>query len=369
MAQTIPTLDLSDEIKELENELNQAIQSVMGSTQFICGPNLRAFEKEVAQYLGTKHAVGLNSGTDALVIGLRALGVGWGDEVISSPFTFFATIEAICQVGATPVFVDIDPKTFNLNPDLVVQRVTPKTKAIIPVHLFGNACDMNPLLDLSHKHKIAVLEDVAQAFGGCYHTKKLGTLGDVGAFSFFPSKNLGAFGDGGLLVTDNDNVFELAQRLRNHGAKHRFDNECLGYNSRLDEIQAAVLRVKLKHVDRWNQRRADVANQYDELIGNVPGVCTPVRVSDCQHVFHQYTIRLTQNNRDDVKRKLQQSGVSSAVYYSSPIHTLPMFSHINAVLPECEKAAKEVLSLPIWPHISQETVICVANTLRQAVGC
>jgi len=357
----IPILDLRPEIEALWDELQEAITRVLRSGQFILGPEVNAFEQEVAAYLGVKHAIGLNSGTDALVIGLRALGIGSGDEVITTSFTFFATAEAISQVGATPVFVDIDPKSFNIDPNLIEEKITPRTKAILPVHLYGRPAEMGAILDLADQYGLKVLEDCAQAFGASYHGKKVGTLGHAGAFSFFPSKNLGAYGDGGLLVTNDDQVAETARMLRAHGARRKYFNEAIGYNSRLDALQAAILRVKLPHVDAWNQARREAARRYNELLDDVPGLELP-EVSE-GHVFHQYTVRVFEGRRDEVKRKLAEAGIGTMVYYPVPLHQLPVYASLGYALPETERAAGEVLSLPIWPQINWEIQARVRDVL------
>ncbi len=364
----IPMLDLSQEIDALWQDLNEAIQRVLRSGQFILGPEVEAFEREVAAYLGVKHAIGVNSGTDALMIGLRALGVGPGDEVITTPFTFFATAEAISNVGATPVFVDIDPKTFNIDPARIEERITPRTKAILPVHLYGQAADMDPILDLARRHGLKVLEDVAQAFGGSYKGKKLGTLGDAGAFSFFPSKNLGAYGDGGLIATDDGAVAEMARMLRVHGSRRKYYNEMVGYNSRLDSLQAAILRVKLPRLDRLNEARRQVARRYTEALAGLPGVEVPVEAPYAQHVYHQYTLRIIDGRRDQVQKRLAEAGIATMIYYPVPLHRLPVYAGVDCACPEAERAASEVLSLPIWPKISpamQEFVVTALTEVRQ----
>ena len=352
----VPIYDPRPEIEELWDEIQAAIRRVLKSGRYILGPEVQAFEREVAEYLGIKHAIGVNSGTDALVIGLRALGVGPGDEVITTPFTFFATAEAISLVGATPVFVDIDPKTFNINPELIPEAITPRTKAILPVHLYGQAADMDPILEIAREHGLKVLEDTAQAFGGEYKGKKLGTLGDVGAFSFFPTKNLGGVGDGGLVATNDDRVAELARMLRVHGAKRKYHNEMIGYNSRLDELQAAVLRVKLPHIDEWNQARRKVAQAYNEFLKNKPGVVVPYEAPYAKHVFHQYTVRITNGRRDAVAAELAERGVGTMVYYPTPVHRLPVYDEPAGCCPLAEAAADEVLSLPIGPKLERTTV-------------
>ncbi|WP_343231593.1 DegT/DnrJ/EryC1/StrS family aminotransferase [Thermus brevis] len=360
----IPILDLSPEIEELWDDLMAAITRVLRSGQFILGPEVEAFEREVAEYLGVKHAIGLNSGTDALVIGLRALGVGPGDEVITTPFTFFATAEAISLVGATPVFVDIDPKTFNIDPNLIPAAITSRTKAILPVHLYGRPAEMDAILAIAEEQGLKVLEDCAQAFGATYRGKKVGTLGHAGAFSFFPSKNLGAYGDGGLLVTNDDGVAELARMLRAHGSKRKYYNEMVGYNSRLDALQAAILRVKLPHVDRWNEKRRQVAERYNELLSGVPGLVLP-EISE-GHVFHQYTVRILGGKRDRLQQALAKAGIGTMVYYPVPLHELPVYSKKESTK-EClnaTQASEEVLSLPIGPFVSQREMTSVAGHLR-----
>ena len=363
----IPILDLHPEIDALWEEINAALQGVLRSTQFIMGPNVKAFEEEAAAYLGARHAIAVNSGTDALVIGLRAAGIGPGDEVITTPFTFFATAEAISQVGAVPVFVDIDPRTFNIDPERVRAALTPKTRAILPVHLYGQAAEMDPLLELARARDLVVVEDVAQAFGGEYKGKKLGTLGRVGCFSFFPSKNLGAFGDGGLIVTDDDRVAELARMLRVHGSKQRYYHELIGYNSRLDEFQAAILRVKLPRVSEWNERRREVARRYDELLGDLPEVITPYESPHARHVYHQYTIRILGGRRDAVQRHLAEAGIATMIYYPVPIHRLPPYAEGAPHLPVAEAMAGEVLSLPCGPMLSAAVQEEVAHAIRAAL--
>ncbi len=365
----IPVLDLTPEIDELWDELNAAFQRVVKSGQFIMGPEVAAFEREVADYLGVKHAVGVNSGTDALVISLRALGIGPGDEVITTPFSFFATAESISNVGARPVFVDIDERTFNIDPGLIEAAITPRTKALMPVHLYGRPCEMDAIMDIAQRHDLRVIEDCAQSFGARYHGgSQTGTIGHVGAYSFFPSKNLGAFGDGGLLATADDHVAEAARALRTHGSKRKYHNEMLGYNSRLDALQAALLRVKLPHVDTWNAGRMKVARRYDELLADVAGIVAPEIVAG--HVFHQYTVRLTAPGveRDAVQESLAERGVSTMVYYPIPQDRLPVYDGQYPPNPVSDRLARQVASLPIWPKLGSEDQQRVVAALRDATS-
>lgn len=344
-APRIPILDLSPEIDELWDELNAAMQRVMRSGQFIMGPDVLAFEQEVADYLGVKHAVGVNSGTDALIIGLRALGIGPGDEVITTPFTFFATAESISSVGATPVFADIDPHTYNIDPERIREQVTPRTRAIMPVHLYGNPCAMDEIMAIAQEHNLLVIEDCAQSFGARYKGKQTGTIGHVGAYSFFPSKNLGAFGDGGLFVTDDDQVADLARMLRAHGSRKKYHNEMIGYNSRLDTIQAAILRVKLPHVDRWNEGRRQVARIYNRELSRISAIYTP-QFSE-NHVFHQYTVRVKNNDRDPLREYLKNHNIETMIYYPVPQDRLSVYKDGLNPAPISMDASKKVLSLPI----------------------
>ncbi len=357
----IPMLDLRPVIDESWVELRDATERVLRSGRFILGPEVEALESEVASYIGAAHAVGVNSGTDALVIGLRALGVGPGDEVITSPFTFFATPESISNVGATPVFVDIDPVTFNLDPDRLVAAITERTKAIVPVHLFGHACDMDGIGVVAREHDLFVIEDVAQAMGGRWRGVRLGAIGQLGALSFFPSKNLGGFGDGGMIVTNDAGTAETARMLRAHGSRRRYENETLGYNSRLDEMQAALLRVMLPHLDRHNDARRQVASWYGALLHDVEDVVVPTEGRGTHHVYHQYTVRVIDGRRDVVKKALDVAGIATAIHYTVPAHRLPVYDG-SGQLPVAEAAATEVLSLPMGPTLDEATVAIVVGS-------
>jgi len=364
----VPVLDLQPELAEVGPGLEEAFRRVVASGHFILGPEVEAFEREVAAYLGVKHAVGLNSGTDALVIGLRALGVGPGDEVVVPAFSFFATAEGVNVVGATPVFADIEPATFNLCPESLQKAIGPRTKAIIPVHLFGQAVDMDAVLELARGRGLSVLEDVAQAFGATWRGRKLGTLGAVGAFSFFPSKNLSCLGDGGLLATDDDRVADQARMLRAHGSRRKYFNEAIGYNSRLDTLQAAFLRVKLPLVDRWNEGRRAAAVRYRELLAGLPGVALPGERTEAGHVYHQFTVRIGGGGRDRVKEALAAAGIDTMVYYPRALHQLPVYTGVAPVLPHTEAATREVLSLPMWPRLEAPVQARVAQQLRLHLG-
>lgn len=359
----VPAMDLLPGVDDLRDDLMAAVVDVFSSGRFILGANVVAFENEVAAYLGLDHAVGLNSGTDALVIGLRALGLSPGDEVVTSPFTFFATAEAISAIGAVPVFVDIDPGTFNLDSAAVKKAIGPGTRAIVPVHLFGQPADMDEITRLASEHGLAVLEDAAQAMGADWRSRKAGALGSAGAFSFFPSKNLGGFGDGGLLATGDAEVAERARMLRAHGGRRKYHNEILGYNSRLDELQAALLRKKLPRLDAANDGRRRVAARYDAGLSEVDGVVRPVVGPDVRHVFHQYTVRIRGGRRDEVAGRLREAGIATMVYYPVPVHLLPVYVSRGIHLPEAERAATEVLSLPIWPEMADATVDRVVDAL------
>jgi len=379
----IPILDLKPQYQAIKEEVRAAIDEVLESGQFILGPIVKQFEEAAAAYLGAKYAVGVNSGTDALVIGLRAMGIGPGDEVITTPFSFFATAESISNVGAKPVFVDIQESSFNIDPNLIEAAITPRTKAIMPVHLYGNPCSMAQIIEIAAKHGLKVIEDCAQAFGATYKGdcpecagnceeesrngllgKRVGTIGDVGAFSFFPTKNLGAYGDGGLVVTDNDQIADLARMLRTHGSRKKYHNEMLGYNSRLDALQAAVLKVKLQYIDTWNQQRRQVAETYNQLLTGVEGVITP-QISE-GHVFHQYTVRVLGGKRDQVQQVLSEAGIGTMVYYPVPQDKLPIYAGQYGASPASDRLAQEVLSLPIWPEIKSEDIQYVLDSISQS---
>ncbi len=350
-------LDLQRQYLPIKSEIDQAIARVVESQRFIGGPEVEALETEIAQYCGSLHAIGVSSGTDALLVSLMALGISPGDEVITTPFTFFATVGSILRLGAKPVFADIDPLTFNIKPQGLEAVVTSRTKAILPVHLFGQCTDMDPLLRIAKERGIAVVEDAAQAIGASYRGKRAGTLGTLGCFSFFPSKNLGAFGDGGMVVTDDDDLADRIRRIRNQGAKPKYFHAVVGGNFRLDAIQAAVLRVKLRHLDSWSKKRRANAACYTkkfEQSGLVGGAIGIPRIVHEEHVFNQYVIRA--GNRDSLKRFLSENGIGTEIYYPCPMHLqecLKGDTYSKGDFPESESAAESVLALPIYPELSQ----------------
>lgn len=361
----IPILDLKAQYKSIKKEIDEAIGTVIAETAFIGGRHVEELEKNIAAYCGTKYAVALNSGTDALYLALWALGVGEGDEVIVPPFTFFATAEVVAKLGAKPVFVDIDPVTFNINPDHIEAKITKKTKAIIPVHLFGQPAEMDKINALAKKHKLFVVEDACQAIGASYKGKKTGNLGDIGAFSFFPSKNLGAYGDGGIATTNSEDLAAKMKMLRNHGSKVKYYNDEIGVSSRLDGLQAAILNAKLKHLDAWNKARNKVAQTYNKLLQGIDWIQTPNIHPG--HVFHQYTIRVKNGKRDELKKKLADLGIQSMIYYPVPLHLLKAFEYLGlkkGSMPKAEKACGEVLSLPIYPELDTNTIRKISDSIR-----
>jgi len=362
----IPMVDLGVQYRELKSEIDQAMAGVLDTTQFILGPVGRAFEEEIAEYLGAKHAIGVASGTDALQLALKAVGLGPGDEIITTPFTFIATAEAIAFVGATPVFVDIDPKTFNIDVEQVEQAVTDKTRAILPVHLFGQPADLAPIKALCDEKGLLLIEDCAQSCGAVYGGKMTGTWGDMGCYSFFPSKNLGCFGDGGLIVTDNDDYAEEARVLRNHGSRERYHHSVIGVNSRLDDLQAAILRVKLKHLDRFNRQRRANAHRYSEKLAKL-GITAPFEDGKGVHIYHQYTMLVDQ--REVLQEALTKAGIASAVYYPIPLHRQDVFKDTcaNVSLPISEETAQRVLSLPIYPELTTDQVDRVVAVIAEAL--
>ncbi len=364
----VPLIDLTKQYHRLKNEIDEAVHRVLESGRYILGPNVDRLEQEVARYSGTRYAISVASGTDALLLSLKALNVGPGDEVIVPTYTFFATVEVVVRLGATPVFVDIDEHSYCLNVNQVEDRITPKTRAVIPVHLFGHPAEMAPLLDLAERHKLLVIEDNAQAFGAEYRGQKTGSFGHAGCFSFYPTKNLGGLGDGGMITTDEPEVAKRVRILRDHGWRNNYLPIEIGYNSRLDEIQAAILLVKLPYVDAWNSQRRKIAKRYTRELSGL-GVGIPDVHPDCLHAYHVYVIRV--DNRDEVRRHLQEAGIASAVYYPLPLHlteACSFYGHAENDFPHAEKASRETLALPLYPGMTKEELNQVTCRLQEAVS-
>lgn len=359
----IPMVDLRAQFEALRPELEPALAAALEDGRFVFGPQVQAFEEEVAAYLGVAHTIGCGSGTDALFLALRAAGIGPGDEVITTPFTFIATAEAICQVGARPVFVDIDPRTFNLDPEQVAAAIGPATRAILPVHLFGQPAPMDAILALAANHDLVVIEDCAQSFGARHDGHHTGSQGLAGCFSFFPSKNLGCFGDGGLISCQDDDLARRLRSLRNHGSETRYHHDELGHNSRLDELQAVVLRVKLRHIEHFNEQRRRVARRYRECLADCPVQC-PVEERVGEHVYHQFTLLCDQRER--LAEALTRAGIASAIYYPIPLHRQKaLHEHCrHGALPVSEDVARHCLSLPMYPELRDEQVDYITGVIR-----
>jgi dTDP-4-amino-4,6-dideoxygalactose transaminase len=380
----IPLLDLKAQYKNIKSEINEAVQQVLESSQFILGPNVKSFEKEIADYIGVKHAIGVGNGTDALLITLKAYGIGEGDEVITTPFTFFATAETISQTGAVPIFVDVDLKTFNMDVSQIEQKITPRTKAIMPVHIFGQPADMDEILQIAQKHNIIVIEDACQAIGAEYKNKKIGSLGHAACFSFFPTKNLGGFGDGGMIVTNDENIATICRALRAHGSgayghkacnllnniQEKIDdnkntdntvynplkyyNYLIGYNSRLDELQAAILRIKLKHLDSWNDARRQKAKIYTENIDQKI-LNTPYEKPNRKHVYHLYIVQ--SENKEKIVAYLKENGIATGIYYPVPLHLQKVYKNLGyhkEDLPNAEYLSKRTFAIPLYPELTDE---------------
>jgi dTDP-4-amino-4,6-dideoxygalactose transaminase len=357
----IPMVDLKGQYKSLKKEIDGALLQALADTRFILGPNVQAFDKEAAQYLGVSHALSCASGTDALHLALLAAGIESGDEVITSAFTFIATAEAIRYIGAVPVFVDIQPGSFNLDPEMVDAAISPRTRAILPVHLFGQPADMDEILALAEQHDLLVIEDCAQSFGSRYRERMTGSIGSAGAFSFFPSKNLGCYGDGGMITTGNDKLAERIKMLRNHGSSQQYHHDVIGYNSRLDELQAVILRIKLKHIDDYNRERLRVARRYNELLAD-SRLQTPAIPEDRDHVFHQYTVLC--DDRDALREAVLARDVACAVYYPIPLHRQKAFADTpQPALPVTEATAERCLSLPIFPEMTEQQIETVCDAV------
>jgi len=415
---TVPMADLRAQYLSIKDEIDAAMRRVIENSSFILGPEVEAFEKEMAAYCGTAYAVGVASGTEALQLALLACGIGPGDEVVTTPFTFIATAEAITQVGAIPVFVDIDPRTFNIDPNLIEAKITPKTRCILPVHLYGHPADMDAIMAISQKHNLKVIEDCAQALGASIiapknviasearqsnppviadpqspviarseaqrplviarssqatRQSKVGSIGDAGCLSFFPSKTLGAYGDGGMVVTNNQQIAENLKMLRNHGAKQKYYHLVPGFNSRLDGLQAAILRVKLRYLDKWIEQRRRVAGLYAKHLGQIQHIALPHQSEGSYHCFNYYTVRLMDGkiNRDALQKHLSSKGIGSMIYYPVSLHLQQVYAALGGKkgdFPHSEKAQEEVLSLPIYPEMTEEQVAEVAGAIREVAA-
>lgn len=364
---TIPLLDLVAQYRDIQPEIDDAVRGVLERGAFILGPNVEAFEREIASYLGVSHAVAVASGTDALILALRACGIGPGCEVIVPAYTFFATAEAVSHCGATPVLADIDPRTCCLDVADVVRRVTVRTRAVVPVHLYGHPVDMAPLLEMARERGVKVIEDNAQAIGAEYMGRKTGSLGDVGCLSFYPTKNLGAYGDGGMIVTHDAAVADTVRKLRSHGWRTKYRPEILGWNSRLDELQAAILRVKLRHLDSWNAQRRQIALRYGALLSDAD-VGLPWEAPYARHVYHLYVLRT--KKRAAVQRHLTELGIASGIYYPLPLHSVELYRGLGdgpGSFAEAERAAEETLAIPLYPELRDEEVGVVASAISEAL--
>jgi dTDP-4-amino-4,6-dideoxygalactose transaminase len=366
----VPQLDLAAQYASIGAEIRSAVERVMASQQFVLGREGAALEEEIAKLCGVSHGVGLASGTDALILSLRACGVQAGDEVLLPPFTFVATGSAVSALGAKPVFADIRPHTYNIDPSELERRVTPRTRAIVVVHLYGLAADMDPIMAFAKAHKLPVIEDNAQAIGGAYRGHPTGSIGDVACISFYPTKNLGAYGDAGIVVTNSPKIDERIRTLRNHGQTGKYLSSEPGWNSRLDEIQAAILRVKLRHLSDWQRARQSNAAEYTRLLNQIPGVMAPITPEGFQHVYHQYTIRV--ERRDALQQFLSARKIGSTVYYPYPLHLQPLYAslgHKPGDFPHAERAAQEVLSLPMYPELRKEQVARVVDAIAEFLKC
>jgi dTDP-4-amino-4,6-dideoxygalactose transaminase len=368
--ESVPQLDLSAQYAAIGTEIRTAVERVLVSQQFILGREGAALEDEIAKLCGVAHGVGMASGTDALILALRACGVGAGDEVLLPPFTFVATGSAVSALGAKPVFADIRPDTYNIDPSELERRITRRTRAIIAVHLYGLAADMDSILAFARLRKLSVIEDNAQAIGASYKGRRTGSLGDAACLSFYPTKNLGAYGDAGMVVMNSAQLAARVRSLRNHGQSEKYRSTEAGWNSRLDEIQAAILRVKLRHLSDWQRARQSHAAEYHRLFSQIPGVMPPLAPEGFEHVYHQYTIRIEQ--RDALQRFLSERKIGSTVYYPYPLHLQPLYAsldHKRGDFPHAERAAQEVLSLPMYPELRKEQIARVVESVAEFLKC
>lgn len=361
----VPLLDLTRQYISIKDEIDGAMASVLQSQRFILGPVVEQFEKQIAEYCGIRHAIGCASGSDALLLALMAAAVGAGDEVITTPFSFFASTSCIVRLGARPVFVDIDPGSFNIDAREIADALTPRTKAILPVHLFGQCADMEPMLELARERNLVVVEDAAQALGAEYKGRRAGTIGQFGCFSFYPSKNLGGFGDGGLVTANDDGLADQVKLLREHGARPAYIHKMVGINSRLDALQAAVLSVKLKYLDEWTIKRQEHARYYDRQFAGVEEVIAPRDRGYGRHVYNQYVVQVPR--RDELVEALQKKGIGSQIYYPHPLHLQECFKFLGyreGDLPVAEEVCKRVVALPVFPELRREELDYVVDALK-----
>lgn len=361
----IPMLDLRGQYNAIKARIREKVETIMADQDFILGKEVADLEAAIARYCGTNHAAGVASGTDALILSLKALGIGPGDEVITTPFTFVATAEAVALIGAKPVFVDIDPDTYNLNPCLIEKRITAKTKALLPVHLYGLCADMDPIMAIAKKHSLKVIEDAAQAIGSEYKGRRAGSIGDAGALSFFPSKNLGAFGDGGMIVMNSEKLCKSIKLLRVHGSDKRYYHDIVGYNSRLDNLQAAVLNVKLAHLEGWIEERIKNVEFFNNALRGLP-VTAPVVPAGYRHSYHLYVLRVP--DKEGLEKHLVDNGIEARTYYPIPLHLQKCFAYLGYKkrdFPETERASREALSIPAYPELTSEQKKYVVDTIRK----
>lgn len=362
----VPMVDLKRQFQGIKDEILGVLAEILESSHYILGSKVSEFEEKVADYHYVNNAIGVASGTDALHLSIDALDIGEGDEVITSPFTFFATVEAILYTGAVPVFVDVEPDTLNIDVKQIEAHITKKTKAILPVHLFGHPADMEKILEIAKKYRLKVIEDCAQSFGAELNGRKAGSFGDAGCFSFYPSKNLGGYGDGGMITLNNPKVAEKIRELRNHGSSGAYRHKRVGFNSRLDEIQAGILLVKFKHIDEYNSQRRRNATRYNALLSEK--IICPTEKEGAYHVYQQYTIMSRKRNM--IQQSLREKGISSVVYYPVPLHlqgALKFLGYQKGDFPVAEKAAREVLSLPMYPELEERTIIKIAKIIKDIV--
>ena len=364
MVYLILFVDFKKAYAEIKDEIREAIDHVLEKQWFVLGEELEKFEKQFSKYIGTKYGIGVNSGSDALYLAVISCGIGIGDKIITISHTMTSTVDAIVRSGATPIFVDIDPDTYTIDPSKIEEKITNDTKAIMLVHLYGNSTDMSPILEIAKKYNLKIIEDACQAHGTEYKNKKVGCIGDIGCFSFYPSKNLGAYGDAGMILTNNEDLALKLKQYRNYGQKERYHHEFIGINSRLDEIQAAILSAKLKYLDEWNNNRRKCARLYNELLNNC-NVITPVEKEHSKHIYHLYVIR--SKNRDKLKNILEKNEIQTYIHYPIPVHLSKAYSNYknSYKLPITEKTCKEILSLPMHPYLEEEEIKIIVNVIKK----